>query len=255
MTFANYFFKRTPYDLKSLAEIVEAAYSARISGKRWVQKKSFSPSTLGYQSGTCPRKWVMLFQGAESYEEYEPRSVDNMSAGIDAHERIQNNFHNANEFTLDIEWDLLVEDPPIHGYVDMIIRDYNGFDIVVEIKTTRTEAFSHRVANNKGPNYQVLQLLLYMYFMDMRYGLLLYEDKNDHDKALIPVEMTEENRRKIEDVIKWMRTVYATYKNGQLPERPFRSNSKECKSCPLLDWCKNQPDGDIKLEPMKFDVE
>lgn len=253
MSFANFFFKKTPYNLKELAEIVDAAYSARISGTRWVQKKTFSPSTLGYSSGTCPRKWVMLFQGAESYEEYDPKSVDNMTAGTDAHERIQSNMHNANEFTLDIEWDLHVEDPPIHGYVDAIIRDFYGYDIVVEIKTTRSEAFLHRQANNKGPDYQTLQLLLYMYFLDLKFGLLMYENKNDHDKILIPVEMTSENRRKIEEVIEWLRKVHATYEAGQLPKKPFRSNSKECKSCPLKKWCDDKPEGDVEIDKLEFE--
>jgi CRISPR-associated protein Cas4 len=251
--FANLIMKRTPYDLKSLAKIVEGSYSNGSNRIGYVKKETFSPSTLGYQSGRCPRRWVMLFRGAEQEDIHEPRSVDNMITGTAAHERIQKNFHHANEFTLDIEWDLWVDDPPVHGFVDMIIRDFNGFDIVVEIKTTRTEAFVARKHNNKGPDYQTLQLLLYMYFLDMRYGLLLYEDKNDHDKLLIPVEMTSENRQKIEKVVEWMRTVRHAYEDDKLPERPYRKNSKECKSCPLLKWCAEQPIGDIKLEPLEFD--
>lgn len=252
--FANFFFKRTPYDLKTLAKIVDGSYSNGVNKKEFIQKKTFSPSTLGYGAGKCPRRWVMAFQGAEFNESHKSQSVDNMSAGTAAHERIQRNFQHANEFTLDIEWDLWVEDPPIHGFVDMIIRDYNGFDIVVEIKTTRTEAFTSRKMKNAGPDYQVLQLLIYMYFLDMKYGLLLYEDKNDHDKLLIPVEMTPENRQKTEKVVEWMRKVYKTYKDGLLPERPYRKNSKECKSCPLLEWCATKPDGDIKLETLEFNA-
>jgi CRISPR-associated protein Cas4 len=252
--FANLFFKRTPYDLRTLAKIVDEAYSNGVNKKEFIQKKTFSPSTLGYGSGKCPRRWVMAFQGAEFNEVHESKSVDNMAAGTAAHERIQNNFHHSNEFILDIEWDLWVDDPPIHGYVDMIIRDYHGYDIVIEIKTTRTEAFSSRKMKNAGPDYQVLQLLLYMYFLDLKYGLLLYEDKNDHDKLLIPVEMTPENRQKIEKVVEWMREVHKTYQDGLLPERPYRKNSKECKSCPLLEWCSKQPVGDIKLEPLEFNV-
>lgn len=252
--FANFFFKRTPYNLKALAKIVDASYSNRVNTKEFITKKSFSPSTIGYGSGKCPRRWVMAFQGAEFNNQHESRSVDNMAAGTAAHERIQSNFENANDFTLDIEWDLWIENPPVHGYVDMIIRDYNGFDIVVEIKTTRTEAFTSRKMKSTGPDYQVLQLLLYMYFLDMPYGLLLYEDKNDHDKLLIPVEMTPENRQKIEKVIEWMKTVHTAFKQDKLPERPYRKNSKECKSCPLLDWCVQQPEGNIKLEPLEFYV-
>lgn len=250
--FANFFFKRTPYNLKSLAKIIDASYSDGANKKEFIQKKTFSPSTIGYQSGQCPRRWVMAFQGAVFDLTYDSKSVDNMAAGTAAHERIQQNFHYSNDFTLDIEWDLISEDPPVHGFVDMIIRDYEGFDIVVEIKTTRTEAFISRKFKNEGPDYQVLQLLIYMYLLDLNYGLLLYEDKNDHDKLLIPVEMTPENRQRIEKVVEWMREVYKAYQDGKLPERPYRKNSKECKSCPLLEWCGTKGDGDIKLETLQF---
>jgi CRISPR-associated protein Cas4 len=252
--FANLFFRKTPYDLKSLAKIIDEAYCNSVNKKEFIQKKTFSPSTLGYGAGKCPRRWVMAFQGAEFSEQHESKSVDNMAAGTAAHERIQANFHNSNEFTLDIEWDLWVEDPPVHGFVDMIIRDYNGFDIVVEIKTTRTEAFTSRKMKKAGPDYQVLQLLLYMYFLDLRFGLLLYEDKNDHDKLLIPIEMTPENRQKIEKVVEWMREIHKAYQDGLLPERPYRKNSKECKSCPLLSWCEQKPEGNIKIDPLEFNV-
>lgn len=252
--FANFIMKRTPYGLKNLAKIIDASYTDGVNKKEFITKETFSPSTIGYMSGRCPRRWVMAFQGAEFDEKHASQSADNMAAGTAAHERIQNNFHYANEFTVDIEWDLWSEDPPVHGYVDMIIRDYNGFDIVVEIKTTRTEAFTIRRANNAGPDYQVLQLLLYMYLLGIDHGLLLYEDKNDHDKLLVPVEMTPENKEKMDAVVQWMREVYSTYQADLLPKRPYRKNSKECKSCPLLAWCGQQPEGDLELEPLQFNA-
>lgn len=250
--FANFIMKRTPYDLASLAKIVDASYSDGSNRIGPVQKKTFSPSTIGYLSGRCPRRWVMMFRGAEQESINSSQSTDNMATGTAAHERIQANFHHSN-LTLDIEWDLWSEDPPVHGFVDMILRDINGFDVVVEIKTTRTEAFTVRKARNAGPDYQVLQLLIYMDLLGIKYGLLLYEDKNDHDKLLIPVEMTEANQYKIDEVMDWMRTVYKAYEDDQLPKRPYRKNSKECKSCPLLSWCGKQDDGDVTIEPLEFE--
>jgi CRISPR/Cas system-associated exonuclease Cas4 (RecB family) len=93
-----------------------------------------------------------------------------------------------------------------------------------------------------------------MYLLEIPHGLLLYENKNDHKKLLIPVEMTDVNRQKIEKVVEWMRRVYRAYQEDKLPKRPYRKNSKECKSCPVFDWCKQQPEGDITLEPLEFDV-
>jgi len=250
--FANFIMKPTPYGLKSLAQILDASYSEGSNKTQSLTKETFSPSQLGYGSGACPRRWVMAFTGAEFEYNYSSTSVDNMENGTDRHERIQRNFHHSN-LTLDVEYDLWSEDPPVHGYVDVIIRDLNGYDIVIEIKTTRHEAFVHRRAKNMGPDYQVLQLLLYLYLLEIDHGLLLYESKNTHEKLLIPIEMTPENREKVEVVVEWMRNVYRTFEEGKLPERPFTRRSKECKDCPLMRDCwDNRPDGDVKIEPMVF---
>lgn len=249
--FANFILKKTPYDLNQLAKIIDATYTKDANVDEIKQKTRFSASQIGYQSGTCARRWVMAFQGARFFEEFDPDELDRMQAGTDAHERIQKNMSNSG-LNFDIETELNVEDPPLKGYIDAILRDFNGFDIAIEIKTTRTEAFASRKVKNAGPDYQVLQLLLYMYFGGYKYGLLLYENKNDHHKLLIPVEMTEANLERIEKVVDWMRLVYNTYKEDKLPTRPFRKNSKACKTCPLLKHCSEQDKGDVDIDPLDY---
>lgn len=250
--FANLYFKKTPYDLKELSKILDATYSDTFTIDEEIQKKTFSPSTIGYGSGTCPRRWVLAFRGAEWFQQHSSQSVDNMEAGTDAHARMQGNLQNS-ELKVIIEQELLVEDPPVRGFVDVIIEDFNGFNLVIEIKTTRTEAWNSRRAKNKGPAYQVLQLLLYLYFLNEEHGLLLYEDKNDHEKLLIPVQMTEKNKAAVEKVVEWMREVYAGFIEGKLPKIPFRSNSKICKECPVQKWCFSQPEGDWDAEVLKYE--
>lgn len=250
--FANLFFKKTPYDIEKLAEVLDASYSDSFNIDEEIKKERFSPSVVGYGSGTCPRRWVLAFRGAEWYQEHSSQSVDNMEAGTDAHARMQGNLQNS-KLKVIIEKELIVKDPPIRGFVDVIIEDFNGFNLVIEIKTTRTEAWQSRRAKNKGPSYQVLQLLIYLYFLEEKYGVLLYEDKNDHEKLLIPVEMTEKNKQATEKVINWMKKVYKAYEDDELPKNPFRSNSKICKECPLQKWCYSQPEGDIDIEVLKYE--
>lgn len=250
--FANLYFKKTPYDLDELSKILDASYSDSFTIDEEIRKKSFSPSTIGYGSGTCPRRWVLAFRGAEWFQEHSSQSVDNMEAGTDAHARIQANFQNS-KLKVVIEQELLVDDPPVRGFVDVIIEDFNGINLVIEIKTTRTEAWNSRRAKSKGPSYQVLQLLLYLYFLGEEHGLLLYEDKNDHEKLLIPVQMTEKNKAAVEKVVAWMRKVHAAYKEDKLPKNPFRSNSKICKECPVQKWCFSQPEGDMDIEVLKYE--
>jgi len=250
--FANLVLKKTPYDLKELTKILDASYSDASIKDEHLQKERFSPSTIGYGSGTCPRRWVLAFRGADWYEHHSSQSVDNMTAGTDAHTRIQANLKNSN-LDVEIEHELIVKDPPIRGFVDVIIKDFNGVNLVIEIKTTRTEAWVSRRAKNAGPAYQVLQLLLYLYFLDEEFGVLLYEDKNDHQKLMIPVQMTEKNRKAVEKVVEWMRLVYSTYQEGKLPKNPFRSNSKICKECPIQQWCFSQPEGDTEVAVLKYE--
>lgn len=249
--FANIFYDQTPFDLKGLADIIDAAYSKVRDKDEFLTKTGFSPSVLGYGSGKCPRRWVMAFQGAQFINEYDAQSIDNMQAGTDGHERMQKNFEDS-DMDVTIEFDLRHEDPPIHGYVDLILNDFQGFKIPIEIKTTRAEAFVFRRLQNKGKDYHVLQLLIYLYVLQLKHGLLLYENKNDHKKLLIEVKMTDENMRKIERVMQWMRKVYKIYEDGDLPEVPYRKNSAVCKSCPLQKWCTEQPEGNVRVETLPF---
>lgn len=248
----NFLFKKTPYDLKSLAKIMESSYAHRPEASEYIQKKTFSPSVIGYGHGQCPRYWPLAFTGGMFNVVFDATSIDNMAVGTDAHRRIQKNFEHSS-LNVECEREILSEDPPIRGFVDLIIHDYNGFTIPVEVKTTRMEAFAIRQAKRTPPSYHELQLLIYMKILNLKYGLLLYENKNDHSKLLLPVEMTPENEGKIDAVYEWMRNVYKIYQEEKLPEIPYRKNSKICKSCPLKEFCFSQPEGDIKVAPLNYE--
>jgi CRISPR-associated protein Cas4 len=242
------------FDARKLAKILNASYSEGSAVTEQITKKTFAPSTLFYGHGECPRYWFLAFNGAEFVKQPDAYSVDNMQSGTDAHRRMQANFE-ASGLTIENEVEIKNENPPIRGFIDAIVRDYDGEDILVEIKTTRAEAFAHLVAKNKGREYQEMQLLVYMYLLKNQYGALLYENKNDHNKLLIPVELTDENKAKVEKVFEWMRMVRANWDAGELPEIPYRSNSKICKSCPIRNWCFGKEAGTIKLPTLSYKEE
>lgn len=247
--------KKAALNVKGLADILDASYSDKIDKTEELTKTGFAPSTLFYGHGECPRYWHMAFDGVEFVKKYDARSVDNMQAGTDAHRRIQDNFE-ASGLQVECEKELRNEDPPIHCFVDgLVMYHFNGHNVVIEIKTTRAEAFAYLVAKNEGREYQVMQLLLYMYLMNEQYGALLYENKNDHKKLLIPVEMTDDNRAKIERLFVWMRMVKANHDAKQLPIRPYRKNSKICSGCPIKEACFAGDDGIIKIERLNYTKE
>lgn len=248
----NIYFKKTPYNLKHLAEIMESSYGRQEQEPVHIQKKTFSPSTIGYGHGQCPRYWPLAFIGGHFVSKVDPQSADSMQVGTDAHTRIQKNFENS---SLEVECEIEIknEDPPIRGFVDLYIKNFNGFNIPVEVKTTRMESFAARRAKREPLPYHELQLLLYLYVMKEKYGLLLYENKNDHTKLLLPVEMTPENKKRVDAVLSWMRNIYAIYKRGDIPKNPYRANSKICKNCPIKEHCFNiAPEGNIDVEPLNY---
>lgn len=247
--------KNVPFDVKALAKLLDASYTNGVDESEFIKKESFAPSTLFYGHGACPRYWFLAFNGEHFVKKYDPFSIDNMQSGTDAHRRIQENFSNSG-IEVECETELRNEDPPIRCFVDGLAKySFNGKNIVVEIKTTRAEAFIHLVANNKPREYQEMQLLLYMYLMGEQYGAMLYENKNDHRKIIFPVEMTHANKAKIEKVFEWMRMVYKNYQNETLPKKPYRSNSKICKSCPIQESCFTKGDGILEIETLKYTEE
>jgi CRISPR/Cas system-associated exonuclease Cas4 (RecB family) len=91
---------------------------------------------------------------------------------------------------------------------------------------------------------------MYMALMKKRKGVLIYESKNSHELHAEPVVMGEREQKFIDDAFEWMRTVYQAYEDNQLPKKPYRSNSKVCKRCPLAAQCAEAGVGDVKIAPM-----
>ena len=73
-------------------EFAKMYEEAVLSGKRpneFTQKKTFSPSGVGYGNGNCPRYWFIAFNGAEFENETDAMGVVNMDNGTYVHDRIQ----------------------------------------------------------------------------------------------------------------------------------------------------------------------
>lgn len=249
--FDNPVFKSNHEILKALIPAVERGYAAMKRPDGIIEKTSFSPSSIGYKHNRCPRLWAMKFAGKyESQETTSLQSLGVMDAGTVAHERIQNALTEAG-VVKELEYDLRHDDPPIHGYVDAIV-ELDGHDVVVEIKTTRTEAWQSRANKMVGPAYQMYQLLTYMYLLKIDRGVLLYENSNDRRLLAVPVDMTDENRTAVENMFEWLRKVWKAHQDGLMPARPWKMTSPNCADCPLFNacWGENAPPEDIKIRSM-----
>jgi CRISPR/Cas system-associated exonuclease Cas4 (RecB family) len=237
-----------PIDTRELISKIEEGYTVnRIP--EFKTKKSFSPSTLVYGSGACPRYWYLAFSGAEFEDNADAYAAANMQNGIDAHARIQKAIMAAGIMVED-EKRVVTEDPPIFGFADGVLQ-WGETQPILEIKTMREESFAYR-KHAKPPNYHLMQLLIYMKILGRKLGVLLYENKNSHELHAITVEADEERMAWVEHAFDWMRKVRAQWESKVIPKKPYRSNSKVCKTCPLQKACAAAPVGEVKVETLEY---
>ena len=226
------------FDYGEFSKMIDKAYNDRRRDKRDMKKKTFSPSTVGYGHGNCPRYWFIAFSGAEFDEKFDATAIANMLNGTYAHDRLQKIIEETGVLK-EIEREIVSEDPPIRGFADLIL-DWNDTEIVGEIKTTKDESFAHRQASMKPSSNHLLQILTYMKVTGAEEGFLLYENKNTQEICIIPVSMNERNRSIIDDTFEWMREVYKNYTDGLLPNRPFAKTTYTCQNCPVRKPCWNK---------------
>lgn len=235
-------------DAKAFIEKIESGYLVGRDPK-FTQKKSFSPSTLVYGNGACPRYWFLAFTGAEFEDSADAYAVANMSSGTMSHERIQKAIEDSG-IMIDKEKKIITSDPPIFGFADAIVQ-WGEEQPVVEIKTMREESFAYR-KYSKPPSYHLMQLIIYMKVLGKRLGVLLYENKNTHELHAIAVEPEPEYVAWADYAFEWMKKVRKSWEDNILPQKPYRSNSKVCKTCPIQNACASADKGKVKIEPLEY---
>jgi CRISPR/Cas system-associated exonuclease Cas4 (RecB family) len=233
--------------IKDLGDLLGQQYVKRAKPSGFTKKKSFAPSSFyEHGNGVCPRYWWHAFNGAEFEYESDPAKVAGMEYGTEAGKRIAALFETAG-ILKSSEEKAILENPPIFGYIDVII-DWHGEEVVGEVKTTKEGTWIHRATTMEPPTYNLIQLLLYMHIKKLHRGFLIYENKNTQQFVTIPVVMNEKNKKMVDDILEWMKTVYDAAWLPEPPQRPFTKNSKNCKSCPVRKTCWDEsPDGKVLL--------
>lgn len=239
------------FDTHKLSKALEEAYLLQRKESKHVQKYSFSPSSIGYGNGTCPRYWHLSFTGAVRMDTVDALGIANMANGSAAHDRWQKIFEDA-EILVAKEVEINLQDPPIRGFLDVMIR-WEDDVLIGEIKTARQESYIVRESSMKPSPNHLLQILIYMKATNKKRGFLLYENKNTQEFLIIPVEMNKKNEKILNDALAWMREVWQNFQDGGgLPKRPFTKKSTVCKSCPLWDVCWTElPEGTVDIPAME----
>jgi CRISPR/Cas system-associated exonuclease Cas4 (RecB family) len=234
--------------LEALVEKINSGYIAN-RGPKHQQKKTFAPSTIAYGHGECARYWHLAFDGG-TFEDYaDPFAGANMTNGTKSHERIQEAIE-ASGIMIDSEFKITYEDPPIFGYGDVLL-DWEGEELLGEIKTAMAEGFEYRKKTRKAKSGHLIQVLIYMKILNKNKSVLIYENKNNHELLAIPVTLTEYYKEWIDKTFDWMREVRKAWEDRLLPKKNYRSNSKICKTCPLAKVCATAGDGEITIKALE----
>ena len=237
---------------QELIDKINHGYIAK-RGTKFTQKKTFAPSTIAYSHGECPRYWYLAFEGADFVDNADAYGGANMTAGTKSHERIQQAMEDAG-ILIDSEFKVTYNDPPIFGFGDVIL-DWAGEELLGEIKTMPNEGFEYRKAAGKPKTGHLIQLLIYMKILNKEKAVLIYENKNNHDLLILPVQVEPGSYavQWVNQTFEWMKNVRKAWEDKTLPEKNYRSNSKICKTCPVRATCDQAGKGDLKilsLEPL-----
>ena len=243
------------FDVTEFAKMLDDAYMATKRPDGDMTKKSFSPSSLGYGNGNCPRYWYMAFSGAHFIDNNDATAVANMAYGTQAHDRLQkliagqssDLFKTNSMKDVKTEIEITNEYPPIRGFIDLVI-DWDGEEVIGEIKTAKQEVWDTRQSSMETSANHMLQLLTYMKLRNAKEAFFLYENKNTQEILLIPIQMTDKNKKIIDELFIWLCEVWDNFKDGDIPMRPFAKTSYACKGCPIKKDCWAGEMGTVQIE-------
>jgi CRISPR/Cas system-associated exonuclease Cas4 (RecB family) len=235
-------------DPDGLVKAIQAGYVAS-RGTKFQTKKTFAPSTIAYSHGECARYWFLAFNGNDFEDSADAYGVANMTAGTLSHGRIQKAMKDAG-ILIEDEFKITYVDPPIFGYGDVMLN-WQGEELLGEIKTMMSEAFEYRKAAGRPKAGHLIQLLIYMKILKKKKAVFIYENKNNHELLILPVEVNDYYVRWVDQAFDWMRRVRKSWEDQVLPTKNYRSNSKICKTCPVKKACDIAGDGTIKISPLE----
>jgi CRISPR/Cas system-associated exonuclease Cas4 (RecB family) len=253
--------------IDGLIEKIESGYLTKTKPK-FSKKNNFSASTLTYGAGECPRFWHLAFDGAVFHDNSDAHGVANRTNGTLGHGRIQEAIEASGLLDETMEMDPLprkynkqthpamefrvkTEDPPFDGYGDVMLN-INNERVIGEIKTISNEGFEYKKNSRKPKMGHLMQLLIYMKVWKVGKGVMIYENKNNHELLTLPIVVNDHYRRWVDQAFDWMKDVYKNWKDNQLPQKPYRSNSKICKVCPIQKACAEAGTGVIKIKPLEL---
>lgn len=108
-----------------------------------------------------------------------------------------------------------VETDLLHGRADCLVSDKEGKLWLVDLKSMSQWSFNKLTAPS---NEHKLQLLVYMYFMKIEQGILLYECKDNQTIKTFKLLLDDNNKKLVEKIIEELTKLKEDIKNSLEPE-------------------------------------
>jgi hypothetical protein len=172
--------------------------------------------------------------------------------------------------------EITVEDKELnfHGHCDQIL-DFSQFDtamfskgnavdvlfraedlpkkpIVLDMKSINSYSFKSKLESGPSLVYKT-QLVIYSNILDLDYGILIYENKDDSSTKIYKVDRNPEM---------WLKIKEQAYKLNEMskdkllpPPRPISKDSYDCRYCEFQSICHNSKawnDPDLMQKRLKF---
>jgi hypothetical protein len=221
-------------DLVRFKDFYEAAILGGQDTSRHVEADGFHPSMLGIYSGKCMRRAVYLLRGVEKVPNFNHRILRVFANGHSTHERIQGILQ-ASGLEFEAEVPINAEDPPIRGHADGIITlPWNGRKILLEIKSCNENTFNARLKWKKAKDEHFDQANIYAHILGIDTIWILYENKDNQEYEIF--EHAYSAKKALAIIKKW-RKAYDIYERGEIPVRPYKSDSQACMSCDVRSIC------------------
>jgi len=118
----------------------------------------------------------------------------------------------------------------IRGHMDGILK-ISGEFCVIDYKSMYSNQFSRL---QEPLDKHIIQIEIYLWLLDLKSGILLYENKDSQKIKMFEVDYNEDLINKI---IKRLGILKEIVLNKKLPSRPFTKDSSKCKACEFHTTC------------------
>lgn len=118
----------------------------------------------------------------------------------------------------------------MRGHIDGVLKMSGDF-CVIDYKSMHANQFSRL---REPLDKHIIQIEIYLWLLDLKSGLLLYENKDSQRIKLFEVHY---NQKLIAKILNRLEKLEKIVDNQQLPKRPFEKDSSKCKACEFRTTC------------------